>query len=75
MIMEKAGFYTADVIFNGKLYEGKTFFPSSWSQEKVISTIMEAYDNFKASGTVAVIEKGKYRIKGITNDYALPTSF
>jgi vacuolar-type H+-ATPase subunit I/STV1 len=67
-VMKRAGFYTADIIFEGKLFKEKTFFPSNWSQEKVISTIMEAYDNFKSNGGTAMIEKGKYRIKGMSQE-------
>jgi hypothetical protein len=39
------GFYKADVLCNGLLKRGKTFFLQSWSREHVIVKIFESYDN------------------------------
>lgn len=46
----KEGLYKADVTIHGILTPGKTFFPQHWSREKVINTIIEAYDDFIKKG-------------------------
>lgn len=43
------GILKSDIMLNGKLYEGKTFFPSSWSREKVIHKIIEATKNIDST--------------------------
>lgn len=67
--VEKNGCYMADILVDGSRVSGKTFFPQSWSREKVIGKIYEAYENFIKSG--AIIKKeagGKYIISGFTNE-------
>ena len=61
-------FYKADIIFNGKVYPDKVFFPSTWSREKVMAKIMEAYDYFKDNGAHAIKDNNKYIIRGKTQE-------
>ncbi len=68
-IMGKHGVYKADVWFNGIKSPGKTFFPQSWSREKVISKVMEAYDDFLLKGAINFREEGgKFVINGFTSE-------
>ncbi len=63
------GFYKAVLLHNGKVVKQvATFFPSHWSRQKVIETIYEAYGNFLKSGVAAELKKGKFLVKGLTND-------
>lgn len=67
--IEKNGCYMADVFVGEKCIPGKTFFPQSWSREKVINKIYEAYDNFIKSGAIPLLEKnGKYRVNAFTKE-------
>ena len=67
--IRQAGFYSADLIINRQIFPRKTFFPSHWSREKVISSIYEAYDNFISSGQLAVLSgDGKYKISSIIKE-------
>lgn len=64
----KNGIYKAKVFFNGNEYN-KTFFPTDWSREKVISKIYEAYDDFISNGANATVTKGgQYKISGLTSE-------
>lgn len=65
--MGKNGVYRAQVIING-VVDYKTFFPCNWQRKKVIAKIIEAYDNFIASGVEAIFHKGKYSCVGTTNE-------
>ncbi|MCX5924860.1 MAG: EndoU domain-containing protein [Candidatus Dependentiae bacterium] len=68
-VMHKSGFYKANVHHNGTYIKRITFFPSNWSRQEVVGSIMEAYDNFKASGVVTQIGRdGKYLIEGLTKE-------
>gem|GEM_PF-1287893 len=68
-IIQKSGCYCADLTVGGIAIPKKTFFPAHWSQEKVVSSIYEAYDSFVQSGVKALLEKnGKYRVEGITRE-------
>ena len=68
-IMDSIGACKADLILNGIIVPGKTFFPAHWSREKVINSIYEAYTNFMNSGVVPMARPdGKYLIKGFAND-------
>ncbi len=64
------GCYEAEPMFNGQMLPKKTFFPQSWSREKVISKIFEAYDNFKAGGATnyTITERGTYKFEAYTNE-------
>jgi hypothetical protein len=65
VIKGKSGFYSADVVINGRSTY-KTFFPQAWSREKVTSKIYEAFDNFIESGAPTELIRGdKYLVKGI----------
>jgi len=55
-VMCEHGFYKAKVWFDG-LGNKKTFFPSHWPREKVIAKVIEAYDNFIATGARNYIEE------------------
>jgi hypothetical protein len=68
-VFGKEGIYKSEIWFNSLKYE-KTFFPSSWSREKVVTKIYEAYDNFIANGalTYELTRDGKYLIKTFTNE-------
>jgi hypothetical protein len=58
-----AGFYKADLVIDGAIIT-KTFFPSAWTREKVISKIYEACENFIKNGGIPELGKdGKYIIK------------
>ena len=69
-VFGKKGYYKADVWFEGRLYEGKTFFPSDLSRKQVIEKVMGAYDNFilDSAKSYELTRDGKYCIQGITND-------
>lgn len=54
------GFYKADVLYNGVLHEGKTFFPADWSREKVVKTIIDFYESKK---DLAIKEGNRWRIE------------
>jgi len=41
----KNGFYEGYVLDSRGLWARKTFFPDSWSREKVMGIIVEAFDN------------------------------
>ncbi|MGE0009715.1 MAG: EndoU domain-containing protein [Candidatus Babeliales bacterium] len=61
------GEYMADVIWNGTK-TAKTFFPKHWTRTQVLESIIEAYENFKATGIKKGPElDGKYHIKSKTN--------
>lgn len=64
------GCYAGKPVFNGQTLSKKTFFPQSWSREKVINKIFEAYDNFKTSGATDYIitERGTYEFTAYTNE-------
>jgi hypothetical protein len=64
------GFYEADIIINGVLKKNKTFFPQHWTREKVISKILEAYDDFivKGAKTFELCSDGKYEFEGLTSE-------
>jgi hypothetical protein len=67
--VEKHGCYMADIFLNDSRVPDKTFFPQSWSREKVINKIYEAYENSVKSGMVPQLGRsGKYRINGFTNE-------
>jgi hypothetical protein len=64
-IIEKGGFYTADLFHQGQFVKSISFFPAHWPREKVIEAIGEVYDNFIKSGEIAeLLSNGKYRIVG-----------
>ena len=68
-VIKENGCYSADIIVDGKYFEGKTFFPQHWSQEEVISKIYEAYANATKNGAPLKLEKdGKYLVRGLTNE-------
>ena len=68
-VMHKSGFYKANVYHNGTEIKKISFFPSHWSRQEVVGSIMEAYDNFKASGAIAKIGRsGKFEIEAFTNE-------
>jgi len=57
------------IIDNNVRVPNRTFFPSHWTQEKVISKIHEAYNNFKQSNITPILNcKGKYTIRGFTKE-------
>jgi len=67
--VEKNGCYLADVIVDGSRIRDKTFFPQSWSREKVVNKIYEAYENFIKNGAIVKEERGgKYLINGFTSE-------
>jgi len=43
--INKQGILKTNLVFNGKTYREKTFFPSYWSREKVINKILESTKN------------------------------
>lgn len=66
---DQFGCYAGRPVFNGQILDIKTFFPQSWSREKVISKIYEAYDNFKASGAIPTKNpRGTYKFTAHTNE-------
>ncbi len=70
--LKKHGIYSADVWWNGQKFQ-KTFFPSHWPQEKVISKVLEAYEDFvkaykKGVRSLKLRPDGKYQIKGFTQE-------
>lgn len=61
----KFGEYMADVIWNGTITPEKTFFPKQWTRKQVLESIIEAYDDFIASGLEPTLTlDGKYCIAG-----------
>jgi hypothetical protein len=68
-IVYENGFYKATLRQNGNMVKKTAiFFPAHWSRKKVIETIYEAYENFIKSDATAEIEKGKYLVRGFTNE-------
>jgi hypothetical protein len=68
-VVDKTGAYKADLIVNGVKIPGKTFFPVTWSRKQVMDAIVEAYDNFKATGAKGLKSPdGKWVIQGITKE-------
>jgi hypothetical protein len=68
-ITEVTGVYKTTLRQNGNMVKKTaTFFPAHWSREQVITKIYEAYENFIKSGAIAEIEKGKYLVRGFTNE-------
>ncbi len=65
--MFKDGFYKANLCMKGQNHLiTKTFFPSHWTREQVARAVLEALDNFKKSGKIAILESdGKYLVEGI----------
>lgn len=64
VVKSKSGFYSADVIVNGRSTY-KTFFPQNWPREKVISKIYEAFDNCMKSGMQSILQpNGNYKFQG-----------
>jgi len=62
-------YITELIIDNNLRVPNRTFFPSDWTHEKVISKINEAYNNFKKSNITPVLNwKGKYTIRGFTKE-------
>jgi hypothetical protein len=65
----EACFGEASLYSAGEIKRGKTFFPSDWSREKVISAIYEVYENFIQSGVRPLLAKdGKYELSGFTKE-------
>ncbi len=70
--LKKHGIYSADVWWNGKRIR-KTFFPPHWPQEKVISKVLEAYEDFvkahkKGLRNYKITSNGLYRLDGFTRE-------
>lgn len=63
-VVDKSGFYKADLIVNGKLFKDKGFFPSNWSRKQVVEAILETYDKFQNEAIKQV--DGKWLIEGAT---------
>jgi hypothetical protein len=65
-VMYKDGFYSAELLFNGKTAKKTaTFFPAHWTNEQVIDAIFEAYDNFIKNGAKPeAIAKNNYILQG-----------
>ena len=63
-IIYENGYYKAILKYKGDIAKSSaTFFPAHWSQEKVMETILEAYNKFIQSGKQIKLEKGgKYLI-------------
>ncbi len=67
--MHPHDFYSSVFIINNQTKQISTFFPSSWTQEKVMASIREAYDNFVARGENSIPNKdGVYIIHGFTKE-------
>jgi len=63
------GFYKAELFFKGHKVKEVTFFPSNWSREKVISKIIEAYENAIKSGIELSLEPNqKYKLAGMIEE-------
>lgn len=67
-ITNEHGCYKASLIVDGLQVPTKTFFPSHWSREKVVSKIYEAYDQFIKSGAIPFEKNGKYVVEGLTQE-------
>ncbi len=73
-VMHKDGFYSAELLFNGKTAKRTaTFFPVHWTNEQVIDAIFEAYDNFiKKNSTPKIKPNGTFTIHGhLKNDIVI----
>ena len=68
-VVDKTGFYTAELFCEGKYIDIKTFFPAQWSREQVINAIYEVYENFIKNGCIPKLEiDGKYSMQGLTKE-------
>jgi hypothetical protein len=68
-VVDKTGFYKAELLYRGESVKEITFFPAHWSRKEVISKIYEAYDNFIKENAVAELKPdGKFRLQGLTNE-------
>jgi hypothetical protein len=67
---DKHDCYIAELIIDNNLrVPNRTFFPSHWPREKVMSKISEAYDNFKRSNLTPILNcKGRYTLRGFTRE-------
>jgi hypothetical protein len=61
-----AGSFTADVLIDGVLFEGKSYFPSSWSYETNITKIFESLKNL--SETSILQPNGRWILEGYTQE-------
>ena len=64
VICSKTGVIKADVCWNGKWFNDKTFFPSTWTQEKVIQKISGSITNI--IDTPILQPNGNFLVKGKT---------
>jgi len=63
-IKARGAFYKSDIFYDGRLLASKSFFPASWSRNKVVAKIFEAYKNFEKSGEEPTpLANGRYRIR------------
>lgn len=64
IIRKPGGFFKAKLSINGiRLYPSKTFFPSGWSHEKVIQTVVDSYNISIKKGILPVLQAdGKFMI-------------
>jgi len=64
-VCEKTGIMMADVLCEGYLEEGKTFFPSSWTRKTVLEKI---YESFHGLLEEPIFDQGRWIIRGKTTD-------
>ncbi len=67
-VVHENGFYKATLSYHGNVVKKTaTFFPADWSRREVIEAIYDAYNNFLKSGLQSEFQKGKYIVRGLTN--------
>jgi Bacterial EndoU nuclease len=66
--MFKHGFYTVDLIIDGKKFP-KSMFPAEWTREKVISKLYEVYENYIKGGNIPELgSHGKYVMRSFIEE-------
>lgn len=63
------GAYKAEVIWNGRKFKQKSFFPKGWLRQQVIEKILEAFDDcVKRNVFLDFSKKKRCTIRGFTSD-------